>query len=235
MVGKVWSDREEKYFWRTAVGNSPKRAGIDRAKPEKSWDTLAKEMQRAMGDNARREYTGTMLFEHYFQNIESQRKSPHAVVYVYEYLRKLGPHRQPPDMAKRAQYLSGASSSTPARRGRDRPLTIDNKPSTPVAAGSTVAPIETGPSGREKAQLPDFNAPLPAAPLGPNLLTQPGVFSSSVASTVVAQEEEQEEEEEEEEEEESLFVTPYSDEELEDGEIEGLEDLEDLEEGEIRE
>ncbi|KAH9909611.1 hypothetical protein F4778DRAFT_712009 [Xylariomycetidae sp. FL2044] len=90
MGGKVWSDREEKYFWRTAISNSPKRAGIDRAKSEKSWEQLSRDMQISMGNHARRAYSGTMLFEHYFQNIESQRKSPNAVVYVREYLRKLG-------------------------------------------------------------------------------------------------------------------------------------------------
>ncbi|KAI0599132.1 hypothetical protein F4775DRAFT_591582 [Biscogniauxia sp. FL1348] len=229
MVGKIWSDREEKYFWRTAVGYSPKRAGIDRAKPEKSWDMLAKDMQRAMGDNARREYTGTMLFEHYFQNIESQRKSPHAVVYVYEYLKKLGPHRQPPDMAKRAQYLNG-TSGTPARRGRGRPPKRDNSPSTPVAttsSASTTAPIEMGPNGPVTTPLPDFNAPMPAVPQGPNRLIEPGVFSTAIDSTTDVQREEEEEEEE------SLFVKPYDNEELEEKLEEG--EIDDLEEGEIRE
>lgn len=61
MGGKIWSEAEERYFWRVAVSQSPKRVGIDLAKREKSWDRLAAEMQHAMGDSARRRYTGVML------------------------------------------------------------------------------------------------------------------------------------------------------------------------------
>ncbi|KAI2643231.1 hypothetical protein GGS21DRAFT_4574 [Xylaria nigripes] len=88
MGGKVWSEVEERHFWRTAISQSPKRAGIDLAKAEKSWDQLAKEMQSAMGDKARRQYSAAMLFEHYFQNIETQRRSPNAACFVLEYLTK---------------------------------------------------------------------------------------------------------------------------------------------------
>ncbi|RYP29135.1 hypothetical protein DL767_006905 [Monosporascus sp. MG133] len=95
MGGKTWSEKEEHYFWRVIIAHSPKRAGVDRAKPEKSWDLLAQEMQRAMGSEARRDYTGTMLFEHYFQNIESGRKSPNAAIYVREYLLKLDSTSRP--------------------------------------------------------------------------------------------------------------------------------------------
>lgn len=61
MGGKVWSEAEEKYFWRTAMSFSPKRAGIDRSKPEMSWPQLATQMQAAMGGEARRQYTETMM------------------------------------------------------------------------------------------------------------------------------------------------------------------------------
>ncbi|KAI1839857.1 hypothetical protein JX266_013940 [Neoarthrinium moseri] len=90
MGGRVWSDREERYFWRKAMPRSPKRVGADRAKTEKAWSELAPIMQRELGEYARRQYTGTMLFEHYFQNIETQRVSPNATLYVREYLRKSG-------------------------------------------------------------------------------------------------------------------------------------------------
>ncbi|RYP68370.1 hypothetical protein DL769_005524 [Monosporascus sp. CRB-8-3] len=108
MGGKTWSEKEEQHFWRVIIAHSAKRAGVDRAKPEKSWDLLAQEMQRAMGSEARRDYTGTMLFvaavreinqnsavEHYFQNIESGRKSPNAAIYVREYRLKLDSTSRP--------------------------------------------------------------------------------------------------------------------------------------------
>ncbi|RYP57089.1 hypothetical protein DL770_010758 [Monosporascus sp. CRB-9-2] len=95
MGGKTWSEKEEHYFWRVIIAHSAKRAGVDRAKPEKSWDLLAQEMQRAMGSEARRDYTGTMLFEHYFQNIESGRKSPNAAIYVREYQLKFDSTSRP--------------------------------------------------------------------------------------------------------------------------------------------
>ncbi|KAI1813523.1 hypothetical protein GGS20DRAFT_552906, partial [Poronia punctata] len=61
MGGKVWSETEERHFWRVAVAQSPKRCGIDQAKAERSWEELAREMQVVMGTRARRQYSGTML------------------------------------------------------------------------------------------------------------------------------------------------------------------------------
>ncbi|OTA67254.1 hypothetical protein K449DRAFT_430457 [Hypoxylon sp. EC38] len=118
MVGKVWSDLEEKYFWRTAVAQSSKRAGVDRANREKTWDQLASEMHRAMErqGSVRRMYTSCMLFEHYFQNIDGQRRSPNATAYVNEYLAKLGPHREILDLRskrpRRANSTEGNSKTT---------------------------------------------------------------------------------------------------------------------------
>lgn len=61
MGGKVWSNDEESYFWHTVVTHSPKRVGVDLAKPEKSWDQLADEMRTHMGEPARRNYNGSIL------------------------------------------------------------------------------------------------------------------------------------------------------------------------------
>ncbi|XXH00139.1 hypothetical protein Hte_006481 [Hypoxylon texense] len=94
MVGKVWSKEEEKYFWRVAVQRSAKRRGIADVIPEVSWDKLAPEMQLAMGrllepgEEPRRKYTGTGLFEHYFQNMVGHRTSPNAGKYVEEFIAK---------------------------------------------------------------------------------------------------------------------------------------------------
>ncbi|KAI8633254.1 hypothetical protein F5Y19DRAFT_471523 [Xylariaceae sp. FL1651] len=111
MGGKVWSVAEERHFWLVAVSHSPKRAGIDLAKSEKSWERLSKEMQKAMGDEARRRYSGTMLFEHYFQNIESQRRSPNAAFFVREYLRKRDRTRHTVDVHDRVNPYSTKSIS----------------------------------------------------------------------------------------------------------------------------
>ncbi|KAJ2974018.1 hypothetical protein NUW58_g8795 [Xylaria curta] len=61
MGGKVWTDAEERYFWRVTISQSPKRVGFDLANMEKSWDQLARDLQDAMGIDARRNYSGTML------------------------------------------------------------------------------------------------------------------------------------------------------------------------------
>lgn len=61
MGGKYWSVDEERYFWRIAIPFSPKRLGINKGNLGKSWEQLADDMQRAFGEDAPREYTGTML------------------------------------------------------------------------------------------------------------------------------------------------------------------------------
>ncbi|KAI0443588.1 hypothetical protein F4803DRAFT_574315 [Xylaria telfairii] len=127
MGGKIWSAAEERYFWRVAVRQSTKRVGIDLAKRGKSWDRLAADMQRAMGDSARRQYTGVMLFEHFFQNTEIQRRSPNAYVYVQEYLNKrdrsnspvnnrlVGKHSINDHPIKNKNDLGSSSTSIPRR------------------------------------------------------------------------------------------------------------------------
>ncbi|RYO92567.1 hypothetical protein DL766_002352 [Monosporascus sp. MC13-8B] len=119
MGGKTWSEKEEQHFWRVTIAYSAKRAGVDRAKPEKSWDLLAQEMQRAMGSEARRDYTGTMLFEHYFQNIESGRKSPNAAIYVREYQLKLDSTSRPAGRSYGRAKRRGIARTRPARSTAD--------------------------------------------------------------------------------------------------------------------
>ncbi|KAF7523640.1 hypothetical protein G7054_g11694 [Neopestalotiopsis clavispora] len=91
MGGKLWSDPEERYFWRVIIPQSVKRViPTSLNQPPKSWPDLAAEMNTAMGNEARRRYTGTMLFEHYFQNIDLERVSPNAGRYVRKFLKTSG-------------------------------------------------------------------------------------------------------------------------------------------------
>ncbi|KAI1745897.1 hypothetical protein F4680DRAFT_442170 [Xylaria scruposa] len=113
MGGKIWSETEERYFWRVAISQSTKRAGSDRQKQVKSWDRLAIEMQYAMGDSARRQYTGNMLAEHFFHNTEFRRQSPNAYLYVQEYLAK---RDGPNNLAN--NYVSPSSTSSVSRRSQ---------------------------------------------------------------------------------------------------------------------
>ncbi|KAI0852285.1 hypothetical protein F5Y00DRAFT_227765 [Daldinia vernicosa] len=63
MTGKFWSPAEEKYFWKTVVAHSVKRAPVDLPNDEKTWEELAADMQKAMEQQgtARRWYTGSVL------------------------------------------------------------------------------------------------------------------------------------------------------------------------------
>lgn len=59
MGGKVWSDKEEQVFWEVIITQSPIAA--DPKDQKLSWEQCSKAMQRTMEDEARREYTGSML------------------------------------------------------------------------------------------------------------------------------------------------------------------------------
>ncbi|KAK3373819.1 hypothetical protein B0T24DRAFT_276496 [Lasiosphaeria ovina] len=93
MGGKVWSKEEEKVFWRDIIPFSPKRLGIDRANPEKTWTALAVDMTEIMneiqadsGEEPRRNYTYLSLFEHFFQNARNKNYSPFARYYARRYI-----------------------------------------------------------------------------------------------------------------------------------------------------
>ncbi|KAK3403106.1 hypothetical protein B0T20DRAFT_17236 [Sordaria brevicollis] len=89
MGGKQWSKQEELVFWKEVVPRSPKRVGVHRQNREHSWKECATWMQRRMGPKeSRRTYTELCLFEHYFQNAEKQKFSPHAELLVRKYLRQ---------------------------------------------------------------------------------------------------------------------------------------------------
>ncbi|KAI1477612.1 hypothetical protein F4774DRAFT_411833 [Daldinia eschscholtzii] len=136
MTGKFWSPAEEKYFWKTVVAHSVKRAPADLDNEEKTWEELAVDMQKAMDEQgtARRWYSGSVLFEHYFQNVEGDRRSPNATQYVIEYMKKLGPFRR----------IVNPRSGPRGGRPRRREVTIVDPPvlqaPPPSPDGFTVTP-----------------------------------------------------------------------------------------------
>ncbi|KAI1648235.1 uncharacterized protein F4817DRAFT_364404 [Daldinia loculata] len=138
MTGKFWSPAEEKYFWKTVVAHSVKRAPADLSNDEKTWEELAVDMQREMErqGTARRWYTGSVLFEHYFQNVEGDRRSPNATPYVVEYMKKLGPFR------RIINPRSGPRGGRPRRREvtMAEPQGVQAPPPSPD--GFTITPLE---------------------------------------------------------------------------------------------
>ncbi|RYO91599.1 hypothetical protein DL764_008267 [Monosporascus ibericus] len=188
MGGKTWSEKEERHFWRVIIGYSAKRAGVDRAKPEKSWDLLAQEMQRAMGSEARRDYTGTMLFEHYFQNVESGRKSPNAAIYVREYRLKLDSTSRPASRSydrieRRHIPRPRATRSTAATRRRRATRGSLRLPS--------LAPLTTEAEDQDHPAIESESAVSSTAHTD-NSTSSRG-SSSSPSSSVIVEEEEDEE------------------------------------------
>ena len=66
MGGKVWTTDEEKIFWLEIIPLSEKRLGVDVARNEPiPWEDLVHEMNRRIGNKARRVYTGLMLCEYF--------------------------------------------------------------------------------------------------------------------------------------------------------------------------
>ncbi|KAL7915190.1 hypothetical protein GGI35DRAFT_173095 [Trichoderma velutinum] len=87
MGGKTWSRQEERFFWKIIVPQSPK--AVKPADRIHDWKVCAEIMQRELGVNARRKYSKLMLFEHYFQNVQTGHKSPCAREFVVEHKREL--------------------------------------------------------------------------------------------------------------------------------------------------
>ncbi|KAH6611268.1 hypothetical protein Trco_001288 [Trichoderma cornu-damae] len=92
MGGKTWSKQEERFFWRTIVPQSPK--AVRPSDRIYDWKVCAEIMQREMGASARRKYSKLMLFEHYFQNVQTGHKSPCAREFVLEHKRELAQAQQ---------------------------------------------------------------------------------------------------------------------------------------------
>ena len=62
MVGRSWSDAEERYFWQHVVPYSHSRVGLFIGTNEGvNWDELAHRMANHFGADARREYSHPVL------------------------------------------------------------------------------------------------------------------------------------------------------------------------------
>ncbi|KAK7993479.1 SET domain-containing protein 5 [Apiospora arundinis] len=90
MVGRSWSDAEEAYFWRQVVPFSGSRVGIFLPNQQATWDELADRMTNHFGANARRTYSGTVLYEHWFLNMRIRTRSPNAEPHLSRYFRRAG-------------------------------------------------------------------------------------------------------------------------------------------------
>src|SRR5687768_9639723 len=62
MGGKTWSFEEERFFWHEIVPQSPK--AVNPVNRILDWELCARQMQAAMGSQARRRYTKLMLCEY---------------------------------------------------------------------------------------------------------------------------------------------------------------------------
>ncbi|EGR49485.1 uncharacterized protein TRIREDRAFT_106219 [Trichoderma reesei QM6a] len=110
MGGKTWSKQEERFFWKTIVPQSPK--AVKPSDRVHDWKACAEIMQREMGTNARRKYSKLMLFEHYFQNVQTGHRSPCAREFVVEHKRELGEFRK-------GQMLDPMAGDSPASSTTD--------------------------------------------------------------------------------------------------------------------
>ncbi|KAK8079114.1 hypothetical protein PG994_002921 [Apiospora phragmitis] len=91
MVGKSWSNAEEAYFWRHVAPNSHSREGVFVGTNQVvTWNDLAQRMANHFGRAARREYQGTLLYEHWFLNLRIRTRSPNAEPHLSRYLRRGG-------------------------------------------------------------------------------------------------------------------------------------------------
>ncbi|KAH7192167.1 uncharacterized protein B0J16DRAFT_315854 [Fusarium flagelliforme] len=113
MGGKTWSKEEERLFWEVIVPRSPVAAYPD-PKNSLNWAQLAEWMNELAGDKRRREYTHTMLYEHYYQNNRPGHKSPKAQEFVEKYLLDAAYYKEHglPRPSSPADSSTSASAST---------------------------------------------------------------------------------------------------------------------------
>ncbi|CAJ0551935.1 Ff.00g059140.m01.CDS01 [Fusarium sp. VM40] len=154
MGGKVWSEEEERIFWELVIPRSTVAAHppSDPAAQPLSWPDCAQWMNEMAGDNPRRIYTSTMLYEHHYQNIKPGAKSPRAVRFAQKYLsdceyykkhnspRPPSPPRtltpQDPQLAALLEEQSKPKSRRPRQAARTRQRNVVPHPGLPPSHGS---------------------------------------------------------------------------------------------------
>ncbi|KAM0561836.1 hypothetical protein ACHAPJ_003007 [Fusarium lateritium] len=111
MGGKVWSTEEERVFWEVVIPCSP--AAANPAGQNLSWKQCVDLMVEKIGDNARREYTSTMLYEHHYQNFKPGAKSPKANKFLERYMRHVEWYKE---------HMSSPPPTPPRSSALDDPL-----------------------------------------------------------------------------------------------------------------
>ncbi|KAK6065475.1 hypothetical protein SCUP234_02445 [Seiridium cupressi] len=135
MGGRIWSDQEERYFWRVAIARSIKRVGADVIfRKQKSWPELATRMQAALGKDARREYTQSMLFPSP-RRFPSRSSSGSDAVLVLSASLELNSHVLNLGLSRGHHFLDvhGAAAITASQS--NRPQENAKRPSGPGKAG----------------------------------------------------------------------------------------------------
>ncbi|KAK7959506.1 uncharacterized protein PG986_004360 [Apiospora aurea] len=183
MVGKSWSDAEEAYFWREAAPYSSGRVGLFEANEEVTWNELAQRMANHFGRNGRRQYSGLVLSEHFFLNVQIGTRSPNAEPHLSRFFRRA---RAP------NPYHNGANAPG-QRRAAAVPAGSSMPPSAPAAAHSEAVRPSRGPASPRAAagfsgvsgQVRPVTGAGASVPSGAELYgTLPGSFHGSFPRTV---------------------------------------------------
>ncbi|KAK7995405.1 hypothetical protein PG990_014178 [Apiospora arundinis] len=161
MVGRSWSDAEEAYFWRQIVPFSGSRVGIFLPNQQATWDELADRMTNHFGANARRTYSGTVLYEHWFLNMRIRTRSPNAEPHLSRYFRRAGV----PSPYAIANNGGGQGRGRGRGQAAAAPAGPSGVPSAPVAdnSGATASQRVQGVAGGASTAL---GQPRPVAQTG---------------------------------------------------------------------
>ncbi|KAK4104761.1 hypothetical protein N658DRAFT_188436 [Parathielavia hyrcaniae] len=153
MGGKVWSKKEEEYFWLELVPHSPKRLSKHLENEEKSWDWVAEKMKGYMGNEARRDYTHLCVFEHYFQNTYLARFSPNAGTLPVKYYKHEQTMKKKKELEALQREEAEARHHNEEEAEESKPKVRKGRASKKSAVRQTEAPVEVHASGDEDTPI----------------------------------------------------------------------------------